>query len=213
MFWEHHGFDPLCLPTQENAMINLTSALGRNELVARSLRSIAFPLIKDAQSMRACPSTRNCQQNFACTSAGKKVLPIKPSEDLNQHGFDTMVDAFRNSGGTARADDFALLLEEKQKGNFVSLAKRLVSRDIFSFEYQDHFWIPMFQFHVADLSGRQEVSRVVNELAAVLDSLMLAIWFTEPNEWLQCRRPVDMMDHYFSDVLAAARADRFVAKG
>ena len=138
---------------------------------------------------------------------------MKLTPGFNHQGFDGLVDAFKTSGGTARADDFALLLEEKQKGNFISLAKRLVSRDIFSFEFQDHFWIPMFQFHVIDLSARQEVCRVVDELAAVFDNLMLAIWFTEPNAWLQCKKPVDMIEHYFSDVLAAARADRYVARG
>lgn len=194
-------------------MIDLTPALTRNELAARSLRFTSLPAIRDFQPVRACPAMRACQQNFACKAAVKEVLLIRPSQGLNQHGFDTMVDAFKTSGGTARADDFAQLLEEKQKGNFVSLAKRLVSRDIFSFEYRDHFWIPMFQFHASDLSARQEVSRVVTELDAVMDSLMLAIWFIEPNEWLQCRRPVDLMEHCFSDVLAAARADRFVARG
>lgn len=132
---------------------------------------------------------------------------------LNRQGFDDMVDAYKSSGGTARADDLALLLEERQKGDFVSVAKRIVSRDIFSFEWQNHFWVPMFQFHPHDLSIRQEVRRVVHELSAVLDNWTLALWFTEPNAWLKGRRPVDMLERNFSDVLHAARADRFVATG
>lgn len=71
---------------------------------------------------------------------------------FNRQGFEAMIGAYKTSGGTARADDLALLLEEKSKGNFVSVAKRIVSRDIFSFEWQNHFWIPMFQFHSHDLS-------------------------------------------------------------
>ena len=132
---------------------------------------------------------------------------------FNHHGFEAMIGAYKTSGGTARADDLALLLEEKSKGNFVSVAKRIVSRDIFSFEWQDHFWIPMFQFHSHDLSIKQEVRRVVHELADVLDNWTLAWWFTEPNAWLKGRRPVDVVDRQFSDVLHAARADRFVAVG
>lgn len=132
---------------------------------------------------------------------------------LNRQGFDAMIDAYKTCGGTARADDLALLLEEKQKGDFVSVARRIVSREIVSFEWQSHLWVPMFQFHRHDMSIRQEVRRVVHELSGVLDNWTLALWFTEPNEWLKGRRPVDMMDRQFSDVLGAARADRFVATG
>ena len=132
---------------------------------------------------------------------------------FNHQGFDAIINAYKTSGGTTRADDLALLLEEKNKGNFVSMAKRLVSRDIFSFEWQNHFWVPMFQFHSHDLSIKQEVRRVVYELTDVLDNWTLALWFTEPNDWLKGRRPADIVDRQFSDVLHAARADRFVAAG
>jgi hypothetical protein len=50
-------------------------------------------------------------------------------------------------------------------------------------------------------------------LTDVLDNWTLAWWFTEPNAWLKGRRPVDMVDGQFSEVLGAARADRFVAVG
>lgn len=135
------------------------------------------------------------------------------SSYFSHQGFDAIIDAYKTSGGTARADDLALLLEEKCKGNFVSVAKRIVSRDIFSFEWQNHFWVPMFQFHPHDMAIKQEVRRVVHELAAVLDNWTLAHWFTEPNAWLRGQRPVDRVDTHFSDVLDAARADRFVAAG
>ena len=135
------------------------------------------------------------------------------TNNFSQEGFTAMIGAFKDYGGTTRADELALLLEEQNKGNFVSLAKRLVSRDVFSFEWQDHFWIPMFQFNPQDLSVKQEVRRVVHELHAVLDSWTLAMWFTEPNAWLKGRRPVDLVDRQFSEVLGAARADRFVATG
>ncbi len=131
----------------------------------------------------------------------------------NRYGFDNMIDIYKNTGGTARADDLALLLEERQRGDFVSLAKRLVSRDIFSFKFRNHFWIPMFQFDARDMSVKKEVRRVVNELQTVLDSWTLALWFTEPNAWLNEERPVEHIARHYPDVLAAARADRFVAAG
>ena len=132
---------------------------------------------------------------------------------LDRHSFDAMIGAYQTSGGTSRVDDFALLLEQRQRGNFVSVAKRIVSRDIFSFEWQDDFWIPMFQFNPEDMSIKQEARRVVHELACVLDNWTLALWFTQSNAWLKGRRPVDMIDRNFSEVLGAARADRFVATG
>ncbi len=132
---------------------------------------------------------------------------------VDSYSFDAMIGAYQTSGGTARADDFALLLEQKQKGNFVSVAKRIVSGDIFSFEWQNDFWIPMFQFNSEDMSIKQEARRVVHELTAVLDNWTLALWFTQPNAWLKGRRPVDMLERHFSEVLNAARADRFVATG
>lgn len=132
---------------------------------------------------------------------------------LDLRSFESMIAAFEASGGTARADDFALMLQKRQKGDFVSVAKRIVSRDIFSFEWQNDFWIPMFQFNPEDLCIKQEARRVVHELTAVLDNWTLALWFTEPNAWLKGRRPVEMIERHYSQVLGAARADRFVATG
>ena len=131
----------------------------------------------------------------------------------NRQRFDELIGAYKTSGGTARVDDLALLLEERKKGDFVSVVKRIVARDIFSFEWQNHYWVPMFQFDQTDLSVRQEVHRVVYELAGVLDNWTLALWFTKPNAWLKGKRPVDMVDCQFSAVLNAARSDRFVASG
>lgn len=129
------------------------------------------------------------------------------------YNFNALIDAYKSNGGTVRADDLALLFEAQGKGNFDSVAQRIVSRDIFSFEWQAHRWVPMFQFNAHDLSVKHEVRRVVHELAAVLDNWTLAEWFTQPNVWLKDRRPVDMVDGHFSFVLDAARADRFVAAG
>lgn len=140
-------------------------------------------------------------------------LPVSMKPAARNCNFDGMIDAYKTGGGTARADDLALLLEERKKGDFVSLAKRMVSRDVFSFEWQNHFWVPMFQFNQKDLSIKPEVRRVVHELHDVLDNWTLALWFTEPNAWLKAKRPIDMVDRYFAEVLHAARADRFVATG
>ena len=127
--------------------------------------------------------------------------------------FDNMMGVYQRSGGTATADELSVMMERKQQGNFISVARQIASRDIFSFEWQNHFWIPMFQFNPLDLSIKLEVRKVVYELTDVLDSWTLAEWFTAPNAWLEGGRPVDMVDSNFLTVLGAARADRFVATG
>ena len=143
----------------------------------------------------------------------QEVPPCAMTNVFNRQGFDAMISAYKTCGGTARADDLALLLEHRHEGNFVSVAKRIVARDIFSFEWQNHFWVPMFQFNPHDMSVKQEVRRVAHELTDVLDNWTLALWFTQPNHWLNGERPVDLVDGQFSAVLGAARADRFVAAG
>ena len=143
-----------------------------------------------------------------------KDLPELTTSQSCRNSFEAMIAAYTNCGGTARADDLALLLlDEQHKDDFVSLAKRLVSGDVFSFQWQDQFWVPMFQFNRHDMSVKQEVHRVVRELEGVLDNWTLACWFTKPNARLKGRRPVDLVDRQFSDVLGAARTDRLVAAG
>ena len=139
-------------------------------------------------------------------------LPVIAVTNCFGHaGFNAIISAYLLNGGTASADDLELMLEEKRKGRFVSVARQILLRDIFSFEWQNQYWVPMFQFYPQDLTVKREVMRVVHELTAVLDNWALALWFTEPNPWLKNRRPVDMMDRHFLEVLNAARANRFVA--
>ena len=132
---------------------------------------------------------------------------------LNRQGFDEMIGVYSASGGTSTADDLAQLLEERNSGSFGNIAKYIVSRDIVSFEWRNHYWIPLFQFDIDDMSIKQGVLKVMQELSPVLDDWTLALWFTEPNVWLNGNRPVYRIDSHISEVLDAARADRFVAAG
>jgi hypothetical protein len=124
-----------------------------------------------------------------------------------------MRQAYRATGGIARGEDLARWLEDRQLGDFVTLARLIVSGVVFSFEWQDAFWIPMFQFDRHDLSVRPGPQRVLAELAADFDGWSLAVWFAEPNSWLADRRPVDLLESNLDAVLQAARADRFIAAG
>src|SRR5450755_1135237 len=72
-----------------------------------------------------------------------------PSEDA---AFAAMRAAYQPVGGLARGDDLARLLEERARGDFVSLARLIVDGEVFAFEWRRTYWIPMFQFDLADLS-------------------------------------------------------------
>ena len=132
---------------------------------------------------------------------------------FNPPGFEKMIGIYSATGGTTTADDLAQLLEVRNKGNFVSLVQHIAMRDIISYEWRNHCWIPLFQFDILNMDIKQEVRRVTQELSPVFDNGMLAMWFTEPNAWLKGRRPLDWIESHFSDVLYAARAHRFVAAG
>jgi Protein of unknown function (DUF2384) len=125
--------------------------------------------------------------------------------------FIAMRAAYQATGGAACGDDLARLLQEHHCGDFVSLARLIVSGGVFGFEWHHTFWIPMFQFDPTDLSVRPGPQKVLAELATEFDGWTLALWFAQPNAWLNDRRPVDMLDTNLAAVVDAARADRFIA--
>ena len=128
-------------------------------------------------------------------------------------GFAAMRAAYHRKGGLARGDDLGHLLEDRARGDFVSLARLIVAGEVFGFEWRHGIWIPLFQFDLEDLSIRPGLRPVLVELASEFDGWRLAAWFVEPNAWLDGALPIDLMDSKLSDVVQAARADRFVATG
>jgi hypothetical protein len=121
--------------------------------------------------------------------------------------------AYSASGGIARADDVGRLLAERGPGTFISMAKLLEDEEIFGFEWNASFWIPMFQLGVSDLSLRFPPRQVRAQLGEEFDGWTVAAWFVEPNVWLARRRPIDLLESDIDAVMLAARADRFVAAG
>ena len=57
------------------------------------------------------------------------------------------------------------------------------------------------------------MSQVMSELGPSFDEWATAVWFVAPNGWLQYRAPLDLMRTDLHEVLAAARADRYVVAG
>lgn len=131
----------------------------------------------------------------------------------DSRGFAALLLAYGATGGTAPGDELARLMQDRRSGDLASLARLIVSGEIFTFEWHDTFWIPMFQFELYDLTVKQGPRKVLAELVGVFDGWALAAWFAQPNSWLKGCRPVDLLESNLSAVFAAARADRFVARG
>ena len=147
------------------------------------------------------------------------ALDVDPAHDESIHelpssrGFAALLATFRATGGTAKGDDLACLLEGRDTGNFVALARLIAAGNVFGFEWRSTLWIPMFQFELRDLSVKPAVGAVLAELGAAFDGWARAAWFAQPNCWLHDRAPVDMLDTELAEVLGAARTDRFIAVG
>lgn len=127
--------------------------------------------------------------------------------------FIAMLSAYRATGGIARTDDLARMLNEHRRAGLDALAGLIAAGTVFGFEWGSDFWLPMFQFEPRDLSLKPAPRQVVAELADEFDGWGLAVWFAHPNCWLQDRRPVDLLNSQLSQVLEAARTDRFIAAG
>jgi hypothetical protein len=136
-----------------------------------------------------------------------------PTALTADHDFINMRNALRASGGVARGSELAQRLDAQGGQGAIRLARLIVAGDIFSFDWHDSFWVPMFQFKPDDLTVAAGARAVTAELSAVFDGWSLALWFSQPNSWLQERLPVNVLASDLSAVLAAARADRFIATG
>jgi hypothetical protein len=96
-------------------------------------------------------------------------------------------------------------------GGYVDLARRLVARELFSFQWQDDFWLPMFQFDPVLLLPRAGIARLLAAFGTNrdpvdrLDGWMLARWFVTPDAALDGDTPLSRLDRDPDAVLAAAQ--------
>lgn len=129
------------------------------------------------------------------------------------HQFVDLLNAFRRSGGLARAPEVAARFRSYDVNAVSPLAAWVNKREVISFEWQSKLWLPLFQFNPVGLTLRAGLSSVLVELLGIYDEWDMANWFAQPNPWLADRTPADMLAVAAPQVLNAARADRFVAAG
>lgn len=132
---------------------------------------------------------------------------------LEDRQFLAMNRAYARSGGLASGDEIARRLRRRSEQPLSMIARWIVERRIVSLDWQSQMLIPLFQFDLTDMTLRSDVVEVANELKPVFDGWELAVWFAEPNVWLDGECPAHAIELKPIDVLQAARADRFVALG
>ena len=127
--------------------------------------------------------------------------------------FVAMLDAYRSSGGLARAPEVIALFKRCQGPSVATLASWIAERDVICFEWDTQAWLPLFQFDRRLLRPDPQLQPVFAELTCVYDQWDIGAWFARPNRWLGDCTPVDVRVFDLPAVLHAARADRFVIQG
>ena len=120
--------------------------------------------------------------------------------------FIALLEAFRATGGLAPGEIVSRLLEERQAGDAVSLAKLIHAGQALGFEWRASLWLPMFQFDADSLMLKPGPQRVRRELPSSWSGRTLVFWFAAANARLDGRSPVDMLDWDLDAVLQAAQS-------
>lgn len=127
--------------------------------------------------------------------------------------FLSMLTAYRRTGGVATGDEVAGLMQKHWDQSVSTVARWIVGRSVLSFTWQSQTLLPLFQFDLSTMSLRPCVTAVLRELVCAFDEWDLALWFAEPNAWLDDAAPADLVSNDPVSVLKAAQADRFIARG
>jgi len=146
-------------------------------------------------------------------SPSRAASPRGGGERLEDRQFRQMQEAYGRTGGLVNGTEAARRLRRYCDQPLSTLARLIVARSIVCFEWRSQLLVPLFQFEVADMSLRSSVVQVMREFSSVLDDWECAWWFSQPNVWLHGEAPVDLIVQEPTRVLAAARTDRFVARG
>jgi len=152
-----------------------------------------------------------CAANGTCSS--RQPWKAHEARQSRESEFAMMQRAYRRTGGLAHGDEIARVLGERRGQPISTVARWIVSRTVISFDWHSQILLPLSQFDATDMLPRPAIAAVVRELIDVFNDWDLAVWFAQPNGWLRDAAPVDAIARNASDVLSAARAERFVARG
>jgi len=127
--------------------------------------------------------------------------PLSPCS----RGFIAMLEAFRDSGGTAPASTLARLLHKHPVGCAMDMDALLDTGQVFGFLWRASLWVPMFQLDVQALTPKPEPQDVRAALPPAWSGWAVASWFAQPNAMLDGRKPVDLIEADAAVVQKAAQ--------
>ena len=116
-------------------------------------------------------------------------------------------------GDMATGSEVAELLRVTVRQPVSLLAHWIVDRRVIALSCGAGLLLPLFQFDFAAGCVRSGAAAVLSELAGAMTDDEVARWFAQPNTWLNGAVPARTLMVDLPAVLAAARADRFVARG
>jgi hypothetical protein len=94
-----------------------------------------------------------------------------------------------------------------------SLGEWLGDGTLFSLDWGDEVWVPLFQLSPDNLMPCPKARLVAAELTPTFCGWETADWFVQPNHWLSGAMPIELLASDTPAVHNAARADRFIAAG
>jgi hypothetical protein len=183
--------------------------------------TLDFPHSAAARGQTGLPS-------FGMADPVGRQVPTRESDAQ----FIAMLNVYRASGGLARAQEVAAMCRCAGTG-LGTLAQQIIERKVVCLEWQSRIWLPLFQFQRPGMTLLPGLGAVLSELVAIYDDWDIANWFSRPNPWLadctpadallgqECTSPPDANQSVMhrhrpgvaSEVLNAARAERYVAAG
>lgn len=125
--------------------------------------------------------------------------------------FNAMRDAYEESGGLIQAPELVSRWQAQGVSGTDLLTQWIQSRKVISFEWQSTVWLPVVQFSHNCMALVQGFEEIQSELVTVYNDCDLARWFSLPNNWLAARTPASALLSKASEVLIAARAERYVS--
>ncbi len=162
--------------------------------------------------VRSVRSSHTSSHRGDFSSAHSSLCRAEPPQDCNAQ-FIAMMNAYRPSGGLARAGEVVALCQLAGSADSHGLGQPTARRKVVCFDWGSTLWIPLFQFDRNDMSLHPGAGHVQQELVGVFNAWEIAVWFSQPNVWLNDGVPAGLLAMSGTEVLNAARAARYVEAG
>jgi hypothetical protein len=121
--------------------------------------------------------------------------------------FIDLLEAYRSSGGLARASEVRVQIGRQSEANLVMLANWIVRRQLICFVWQTRLWLPLFQFERTSMTPKPGLTEVLSEMTPSYADWELAQWFVRAHKELAGQTPAATIAHNPSAVLRVARND------